>query len=136
MDICNASIEVPAASAGQPKGVPGAVVWIYVRVPPYVPAEDEVVGAGLAVADAGATVVVDIGLAVVAGAAEVVDMVGCRVCEAGVVGAVVLDGELQPTINDAHKTMRHKGIINFFTLELLLLTGFSLIKRVFEQIHL
>jgi len=117
MDICKASIEVPAASAGQPKGVPGAVVWIYVRVPPYVPAEEAVVGAGLAVADVGATVVVDTGLAVVAGAAVVDDMVGCRVCEAGVVETVVLDGELQPTINDAHKTIRHKGMINLFMLE-------------------
>jgi len=102
-------MDVPAASAGQPKGVPGAVVWIYVSVPPYVPAEGLVVGAG-------AAVVVDAGLAVVdAGAAAVViDAAGFVVCVAVV---VVVDGVLQPTINEAHKTRRHEMTMNFFTLE-------------------
>ena len=112
-------MEVPAASVGQPKGVPGAVVWIYVRVPPYLPAEDVAVDAGaVAVVDAGAVAVVDAGLAVVEASAVVVvgDAAGGSVCAAGVVGAGVVDGELQPIINEAHKTMRHKGTINLFIL--------------------
>ncbi len=63
----------------------------------------EVAGAGLAVVEAGATVVVVVTAGLDVGAAEVA-------------GAVVVEGELQPIIKAAHKTKRHKGIINFFIL--------------------
>jgi hypothetical protein len=114
MAISRAFMVAPAASAGQPIGVPGAALWIYVRIPPDMGAGDVPVIDGLAVV-AAAVVVVAAGLAVV-DAAVVVVVAGLAVVDAAVVvGVDVVACVLQPIINEAHKSKKNAMTIDLFT---------------------
>ncbi len=69
---------------------------------------------------AGVAVAVNAGLVAVGAGAVVVmaeDEAGCMVCTVEAVEDGVGEGVLQPTINKAHKTKRHKKTTNLFILE-------------------
>jgi len=93
-------------------GEPGAVDWIYLRVPPYLGVADVGAGAGLAVVAAGD--VVGAGLAVVA-AGDVVAVGDAAGFGAGVVvGAGVVAGVPQPNNTAAQSNSVITATISFF----------------------
>lgn len=112
MHICAATHEPPAASAGQPMGVPGPAAWMNLRVPPYVGVTEAGAGAGFVMGAVGA--VVGAGLAVVGAGAAVVVGDAAGFGAVAVVGAGVVVGVPQPITTATHIARVNRITINLF----------------------